>query len=309
MDLLKYAPITTWREAEFFAAAHMRSLGFGDAAVTRSGADGGIDVTATFACAQVKFWKTSQVSSPVIDRLVGVSGDLPYRLIYSLTPYTPVAWTVASERGVALFRYGSEGVVTPESTAAEELIQDRFVLSSASYPTEARKVIPAAVVEYGLSVATMGAVLLDEVNMLLDGIGVLDGPGDVSRESLRSLVNQMLQLRRIMRHIPRGMSDPSVGFSETLNEINKLEGLLVSMAGQLGLDYAEAETEVARRQAACDRRKSQANEAEILYRVDDGSYRSGLKDLFALSDALGLTVSYGNRGVSIWIPTPARREQ
>jgi hypothetical protein len=46
--------IESWQDAELNAAAWMRYWGYGDAAVTRSGSDDGIDVTSELALAQVK---------------------------------------------------------------------------------------------------------------------------------------------------------------------------------------------------------------------------------------------------------------
>ncbi|WP_454340073.1 restriction endonuclease [Streptomyces ambofaciens] len=48
--------IRTWQDAELAAVDHMRSIGFVEAQVTGSGADGGIDVIAHDAIAQVKHY-------------------------------------------------------------------------------------------------------------------------------------------------------------------------------------------------------------------------------------------------------------
>ncbi|MBF6359844.1 restriction endonuclease [Nocardia farcinica] len=68
---MKY--IATPYEAEENAAVQMRSLGFSDARVTASGADGGIDVRASGADAQVK-WRAGQVGRPELQRLFGARG-------------------------------------------------------------------------------------------------------------------------------------------------------------------------------------------------------------------------------------------
>jgi hypothetical protein len=51
-----------------------------------------------------------------------------------------------------------------------------------------------------------------------------------------------------------------------------------------------------------------ANEADYLSSVDNDSYRSALKDLFASCGALGLTVYWGSKGFSIQIQTPDRNQ-
>ena len=65
--------ITSWQEAERNAARWMRHWGFGDARLTSSGADGGVDVRARAAVAQVKF-EASQVGRPALQRLYGARG-------------------------------------------------------------------------------------------------------------------------------------------------------------------------------------------------------------------------------------------
>ncbi|WP_405859944.1 restriction endonuclease [Streptomyces sp. NBC_00090] len=48
--------IRTWQDAELAAVDHMHGLGFTDAQMTGAGADGGIDVIARDAIAQVKHY-------------------------------------------------------------------------------------------------------------------------------------------------------------------------------------------------------------------------------------------------------------
>ncbi|WP_411157656.1 restriction endonuclease [Nocardia puris] len=60
--------IRTPQEAERNAAARMREMGFADAAVTAGGADGGVDVRASRAIAQVK-WRGGMVSRPEVQKL------------------------------------------------------------------------------------------------------------------------------------------------------------------------------------------------------------------------------------------------
>lgn len=51
-----------------------------------------------------------------------------------------------------------------------------------------------------------------------------------------------------------------------------------------------------------------ANEADYLSNIEDDSYRSALKDLFATCGTLGLTVYWGSKGFSVQIQTPDRNQ-
>jgi len=62
--------VSTWREAEEAAASHMRRMGYAGVKLTTGGADGGVDVRASGAMAQVKF-EAKPVGRPALQRLVG----------------------------------------------------------------------------------------------------------------------------------------------------------------------------------------------------------------------------------------------
>lgn len=64
--------IDTWQDAEVLAAEHMRGIGFLDAHTTPPGVDGGIDVLAQRAVAQVKFHATP-VGAPSVQQLAGIA--------------------------------------------------------------------------------------------------------------------------------------------------------------------------------------------------------------------------------------------
>lgn len=113
--------ITTWREAEHFAAAHMRSLGFADADVTPLGVDGGIDVLAGGAVAQVKHFSAGSIGAPIVQQLKGVAGADRGAVFYALSGYTAAALAFAESAGVALFRYQLDRRVEPISTHAARL--------------------------------------------------------------------------------------------------------------------------------------------------------------------------------------------
>jgi hypothetical protein len=99
--------ITTWREAEHFAAAHMRSLGFADADVTPLGIDGGIDVLAGGAVAQVKYFSAGSIGAPIVQHLKGVAGADRGAVFYALSGYTTAALAFAESAGVASFDINS----------------------------------------------------------------------------------------------------------------------------------------------------------------------------------------------------------
>lgn len=113
----------SWQAAEELAAGHMRSLGFLDAQLTRSGSDGGIDVVATGAAAQVKFL-SRPVGSPDVQRLRGAAFKIDNLLFYSSSGYSPAAIIAADDIGIALFSYTVEGDLVSVNECAEALTQE-----------------------------------------------------------------------------------------------------------------------------------------------------------------------------------------
>src|SRR5687767_14374396 len=80
----------TWQAAETLAEQHMRRIGFADAAVTASGADGGLDVVSAQAVAQVKH-HAAPVSAPALQQTVGAAPSAALVLFYALAGYTRAA--------------------------------------------------------------------------------------------------------------------------------------------------------------------------------------------------------------------------
>jgi hypothetical protein len=115
--------IRSWQDAEHNAAAWMRCWGFGDAAAQPGGSDGGVDVRASGALAQVKF-KAVMVGRPELQRLVGARGlDHNARLLFfSGTDYAATAVEYADHMGIALFQYALDGAVQPINSAARHLV-------------------------------------------------------------------------------------------------------------------------------------------------------------------------------------------
>ncbi|WP_434317993.1 restriction endonuclease [Leifsonia sp. P73] len=113
--------LVTWQDAELLAAGHMRTLGFTDADLTESGADGGIDVQSRHAAAQVKFHATP-TGAPEIQKLRGAAYDFDHQIFYSAGGYTPAAIAFAERAEVALFIIGPWSSIAAANAAAEKLL-------------------------------------------------------------------------------------------------------------------------------------------------------------------------------------------
>lgn len=112
--------VSSWQQAEALAAWHMQKLGFDDAKMTPPGADGGLDVRATDAVAQVKHYATP-VGAPVVQQLRGAAHGQGAALFYSRSGYTKAAVEYANDAAVALFTYNESGAVQPFNHAAQIL--------------------------------------------------------------------------------------------------------------------------------------------------------------------------------------------
>ncbi|MET8412046.1 restriction endonuclease [Streptomyces sp. NPDC005195] len=122
--------IRTWQDAELAAVDHMISLGFTDARVTGAGADGGIDVIARDAIAQVKHY-SQPIGVGFVRELRGVADSHQHLLFYASGGYTKSAQQFADERRVALFSILELGHITPLNTAAAHL-SSRWAPAAAS---------------------------------------------------------------------------------------------------------------------------------------------------------------------------------
>lgn len=115
--------IESWRDAELLACAHMRDVGFGDAELTGAGADGGADVRAGGAIAQVKHYTDPPVGSPAVQRLRGAAFGTQWAIFYSLSGFSEQAQVAARATDVALFTYDLNGQVTPANEVACALLR------------------------------------------------------------------------------------------------------------------------------------------------------------------------------------------
>ncbi|GAA1053938.1 restriction endonuclease [Dietzia natronolimnaea] len=115
-------PITPL-QAEHIAAGIMRDhLGFKDARVTTASGDGGVDVVARQAVAQVKHWG-SQVGRPAIQQLYGARGvDHAKKMVFFCSGgYSRQAIAYANEVGVALFTFDAACSYEPMNDSAREI--------------------------------------------------------------------------------------------------------------------------------------------------------------------------------------------
>lgn len=96
----------------------MRSVGYHDAELTSHGSDGGVDVIATGAVAQVKA-EMVRTGRPVIQALHGIAAlHNVSGYVFSLAGYTQQAIVWAEQAGVRLFRFDLQGVPNPVNEAA-----------------------------------------------------------------------------------------------------------------------------------------------------------------------------------------------
>lgn len=117
--------INSWQDAEAVAADHARDLGFLDARLTPAGADGGIDVIATGAVAQVKHY-ASPVGIAEVQRLRGTIRGGEVAIFYASAGYTASAIKFAEEVDLPLFRFDTDGMVLPVTTRAVSMDVERL---------------------------------------------------------------------------------------------------------------------------------------------------------------------------------------
>lgn len=95
----------TWKEAELLVWDWMRRNGYPDAQLTPAGADGGVDVSAKGAAAQVKH-HAKPVGLSYVQRLAGVANaEGKAALFFSVSGYTSAARRWAAANNVECFVY------------------------------------------------------------------------------------------------------------------------------------------------------------------------------------------------------------
>jgi hypothetical protein len=114
----------------------MRYWGFDDATTTERGADGGVDVRASRAIAQVKAHQVP-IGRPDLQRLHGVAvTERKLSLFFSLMYYTPQASEWADGVGMALFRFNYACEPEPMNDAARVIVADAPEFASSSEGTD-----------------------------------------------------------------------------------------------------------------------------------------------------------------------------
>ena len=110
--------IRSFIDAELVAAEWMSFFGYGTATTTPPGADGGIDVLADLAVAQVKM-EALPVGRPVVQQLHGVAAvEAKVGVCFALAGYTEEAVSWADRAGLPLFRFDLQGCPEPANRAA-----------------------------------------------------------------------------------------------------------------------------------------------------------------------------------------------
>jgi hypothetical protein len=158
--------VPLWMAAEESAAAFMRVAGFRDAACTVGGADGGLDIVATDAAAQVKA-QSAPVGRPDVQRLCGAAHCYPNRLFFSGSGYTNAAKVYADQASVALFTLDADLAPIAVNGLAEIYIARRAAdpsggaakVGASAYPAEVSFWVGLAVLVLMPAVVIAGPLL------------------------------------------------------------------------------------------------------------------------------------------------------
>jgi len=109
------------RDAELIAAKWMIYWGYFDAKATPVGPDGGLDVIASRAVAQVKY-RSVKTSRTEINEFHGsAEGSDKDELYFSLSGYTQQALDRANEKSIALFAFNDDGIPKPINAEAKKI--------------------------------------------------------------------------------------------------------------------------------------------------------------------------------------------
>lgn len=133
--------VRTWQDAELNAAAWLRAWGYRDARAAMGGPDGGVDVRASGALAQVKF-RASQIGRPDLQRLLGAAtGTQAQLFFFTGTGYSRHAVEFADQTGIALFTYALDGSMTAINRVAHVVVQQRQSVNHLSPMQPSRSVM------------------------------------------------------------------------------------------------------------------------------------------------------------------------
>ena len=188
----------------------MTKLGFTDASLTASGADGGIDVRASNAVAQVKHY-AQPVGAPAIQQLRGAAHGHDFALFYAQSGYTKAALEYADAAEVALFSYDSGGHVEPLNMPA------RLLQRSAGGSDG----IDAKEFELKVKAQRLGQELFDKVTseffeVAHEAIAVANG--DPRSPILASASTEAKRVEQIVHYVGGG----SIPIEEFMDEADKI---------------------------------------------------------------------------------------
>lgn len=111
----------TARDAELTAARWMVYWGYFDAKATPVGPDGGVDVIAGRALAQVKYRNVKTSRTEINEFHGSAEGSEKDELYFSLTGYTQQAIERADEKSIALFIFNDQGIPKPVNKDARRI--------------------------------------------------------------------------------------------------------------------------------------------------------------------------------------------
>lgn len=216
----------------------MRILGFADAEVTSPGSDGGVDVRARGAIAQVKHFTNSPVGAPAVQQLVGAARSKPHGLFYALNGFTVSAMRLAEDTDTALFSYSIGGNVQAHSAAAIGLLDLGFA-DWEDVDTLARREFLAALNLYGQRVADENHHIVVEVAAALKRMAELADGNDGARVAdLSAVIGQVVREMQLVNSILQpfdGITTASV--MRYASQFAKAQGLLVGLARKTHIDF------------------------------------------------------------------------
>jgi hypothetical protein len=147
--------VNDWVEAEQVSAAWVRRFGYRDAEATGAGTDRGIDVLASGAIAQSKWWNQN-IGIKDVQRLQGTAKPWQACFFFAKHGYTKEAdeWASGPGNRVALFILRDDGRITPYNALAQR------ALRRAPMQLPADSIRPTSIVFKLISVATALCLVL-----------------------------------------------------------------------------------------------------------------------------------------------------
>lgn len=113
------------RDAEIIAARWMVYWGYYDAKATPIGPDGGLDVVASRALAQVKYRNVKTSRTEINEFHGSAEGSGKDELYFSLSGYTQQALERAEEKFIALFQFNNQGIPKPINAPAKRITSQK----------------------------------------------------------------------------------------------------------------------------------------------------------------------------------------